>query len=83
VYAYWYGATFLVDPTLDTVLSAGGGTYKGAPVPGTSGYDLNAFNATGAFLTDQIPGYQFDLDAMMIDNDSQTCPIDHHGNFKE
>lgn len=82
VYDYWYGATFAVDPTLNTVLTTQGGTYKGAPVSGTSGYALNAFNATGAFLTDNIPGFDFDWDAMMLNNDSQTCPIDHFGNFK-
>jgi hypothetical protein len=81
VYDYFYGATFAADPTLDTVLNTNGGTYKGAPVPGTSGYDLNAFNATGAFLTNNIPGYQFDWD-VMVAGGSDACPIDHHGNFK-
>jgi hypothetical protein len=51
-------------------------------VPGTSGYALNAFNATGAFLTNNIPGYNFDYDDLLLDDDSQTCPIDHFGNFK-
>ena len=84
VYDEWYGATLADDPTLETVLTTNGGTYKGAPVPGTSGYDLNAFNATGAYLTDQIPGYSFDWDVMMAatDNDND-CPIDHFGNFKQ
>jgi hypothetical protein len=54
---------------------------KGAPVPGTLGYALNAFNATGAFLTDHIPGTSFDINALSAD-DSKTCPIDHFGNFK-
>jgi hypothetical protein len=81
VYDYFYGATFASDPTLDTVLNTNGGTYKGAPVPGTSGYDLNAFNATGAFLTNNIPGYQFDWDVMTAGG-SDACPIDHFGNFK-
>lgn len=81
VFDYWYGATFAVDPTLETVLTTNGGTYKGAPVPGTSGYELNAFNATGAFLTDNIPGYQFDWDVMEAGG-SDACPIDHFGNFK-
>ncbi len=81
VYDYWYGATFAVDPTLETVLNTNGGTYKGAPVPGTSGYELNAFNAAGAFLTNNIPGYQFDWDVMQAGG-SDACPIDHFGNFK-
>jgi hypothetical protein len=42
---------------------------------------LNAFNATGAFLTDNIPGIDFDI-SFVQDDDSQTCPIDHFGNFK-
>jgi hypothetical protein len=81
VYDYWYGATFAADPTLDTVLNSNGGTYKGAPVLGTSGYALNAFNATGAFLTDYIPGFDFNW-ATMLAGGSDACPIDHHGNFK-
>jgi len=87
VYDSFYGATFLADPTLNTVLTASGGTYKG---PGVAGTDtrtqspnaaLNAFNATGAFLTDNIPGFDFDP-SFVSDDDSQTCPIDHFGNFK-
>jgi hypothetical protein len=81
VYDAFYGATFGPDPTLNTVLTTSGGTYKGSPVPGTLGYALNAFNATGAFLTDNIPGYDFDINSLASD-DSQTCPIDHFGNFK-
>ena len=88
VYSGFYGATFLADPTLNTVLTTTGGTYKG---PGVAGTDvrtqppnpaLNAFNATGAFLTDGIPGFMFDP-AVVSDNESDTCPIDHFGNFKE
>lgn len=82
VYDYFYGATFPVNPTLDTVLNTNGGTYKGAPVPGTSGYALNAFNATGAYLTEQIPGFHFDWNVMMSGS-SEACPIDHWGNFKD
>jgi hypothetical protein len=80
VYDYWYGATFAADPTLEIVLN-NPPTYSGPPVAGTSGYALNAFNATGAFLTNNIPGYQFDWDVMMAGG-SDACPIDHHGNFK-
>ena len=81
VFNVWYGATYPVDPTLDTVLTTDGGTYKGRPVIGTSGYELNAFNAVGAFLTDQVPGYRFDWD-LMKDGSSDACPIDHFGNYK-
>jgi hypothetical protein len=88
VYDGFYGATFGTDPTLNTVLTSSGGTYKG---PGVSGTDprtqspnpaLNAFNATGAFLTDHIPGYAYDPSVLNQD-ESDTCPIDHHGNFKQ
>jgi hypothetical protein len=82
VYDYFYGATFAADPTLYGVLTAPTPSpYKGAPVPGTSGYELNAFNAVGAFLSNNIPGYQFDWD-VMIAGGSDACPIDHFGNFK-
>lgn len=82
VYQEWYGATFGENPTLDTVLTTNGGTYKGAPNPGTNGHALNAFNAVGAFLTDQIPGYHFDWD-VMVAGGSDACPLDHFGNFKQ
>ena len=83
VYDYFYGATFGSDPTLYGVLTAPNPSpYKGAPVPGTSGYALNAFNATGAYLTDTLPGYTFDWDVMQEGSDD-ACPIDHHGNWKE
>jgi len=81
VFDVWYGATFAADPALITVLTTNGGTYKGPPVPGTSGYALNAFNATAAFLTDGIPGYAFDWNVMQAGG-SDACPIDHFGNFK-
>jgi hypothetical protein len=80
VYDVWYGATFAVDPTLQTVLN-NPNIYSGPPNPGTSGYPLNAFNATGAFLTDHIPGFSFSL-SVMQSGSSTACPIDHHGNFK-
>lgn len=64
VYNFWYGATFAANPTLETVLN-NPQTYSGAPLPGTSGYPLNAFNATGAYLTDNIPGYNFDISVML------------------
>jgi hypothetical protein len=80
VYNVWFGATFVADPTLQTVLN-NAPTYSGPPNPGTSGYALNAFNATGAFLTDNIPGVDFDF-AVMQAGSSDACPIDHFGNFK-
>jgi hypothetical protein len=80
VYDYWYGATFAVNPTLYIVLH-NPSTYSGSPLAGTSGYELNAFNATGAFLTNAIPGYQFDWD-VMVAGGSDACPIDSFGNFK-
>ena len=80
VYDVWYGATFAVNPTLETVLNDAP-TYSGPPVPGTSGYALNAFNATGAYLTDNIPGYHFDVD-VMVAGGSNACPIDSFGHFK-
>ena len=79
VYDYWFGNS-LPSITLGTVLNAPS-TYSGPPVPGTSGYALNAYNATGAALTNQIPGYQFNWNVMMAGG-SDACPIDHHGNFK-
>ena len=85
VYDSFYGTTFASDPSLNTVLTTNGGTYKG---PGVAGTDprtqlvpLNAFNATGAFLTDHIPGVSFDV-ATMLAGGSDACPIDHFGNFK-
>jgi hypothetical protein len=79
VYPVWYGATFVANPSLQTVLN-NPPTYSGAPLAGTSGYALNAFNAVGAFLTDKLPG-GFNFAALQNDN-SDTCPIDHFGNFK-
>lgn len=81
VYDYWYGAEFAADPTLNIVLN-NPSTYSGPPLAGTSGYALNAFNATGAYLTNLIPGYQFDWNVMMAGG-SDACPIDNFGNFKQ
>jgi hypothetical protein len=80
VYDFWYGATFAADPTLKNVLD-NPPTYSGPPNAGTSGYQLNAFNATGAMLTDNIPGFDFDFDVMQ-GGSSEACPIDHFGNLK-
>ena len=75
----FYATASVANPTLETVLKTpGANTFGSAAAP----YGLNAFNATGAFLTNNIPGYAFSLDALQQDNESDTCPIDHHGNFK-
>jgi len=71
-------SSWCADPTLDATLTDN--AYKSGEL--TSGpFSLTPFNATGAFLTDNIPGYDFDASFMQFD-DSQTCPIDHFGNFK-
>lgn len=79
VFDFWYGATFDVNPTLATVLGDAS-TYSGKTFAGTSGYALNAFNATGAMLTDSLDGFDFEFD--FVDNKSDMCPIDHSGNWK-
>jgi hypothetical protein len=80
VYDSFHGASYATDPSLQTVLG-NPQIYSGAPTPGTLGHPLNAFNATGAFLTSQIPGFTFDFDVMQAGG-SNACPIDHHGNYK-
>lgn len=83
----FYGADLDPSVSLNTVLTTSGGTYKGPGVAGTdprtqpSNPALNPFNATGAFLTDKIPGVSFDP-ATMLAGGSDACPIDHFGNFK-
>jgi hypothetical protein len=79
----FYDTASAANPTLETVLNASGAnTYGEASDP----FGLNAFNATGAFLTDQIPDYVFDPELYDLPNDDprreQACPIDKHGNFK-
>ena len=62
-------------PTLDQVLTTpGANTYGKASAP----LGMNAFNATGAFLTDRLAG-GFDP---AKDGVEGTCQIDHHGNYK-
>jgi hypothetical protein len=68
------GSAVTLDNTLNQV-SYKSGTLASGP------YGLTPFNATGAFLTNNIPGYSFDV-SFMSEDDSQTCPIDHFGNFK-
>jgi hypothetical protein len=79
VFSVWYGGTFAANPALQTVLN-NPQTYSGPPLAGTSGYALNAFNATGAMLTGKLPGgFSF---AVMQSGSSEACPIDHFGNVK-
>jgi hypothetical protein len=72
----FYDTASAADPTLIEVLTTPGANTFGAE---SGPYGLNAFNATGAFLTEQIPGFHFDPDLIGAEN---ACPIDNHGNFK-
>ena len=76
--AYYGTPTLLLPPggpTLDQVLNTpGANTYGAASAP----LGLNAFNATGAFLTDQLAG-GFDLTKVGVEG---ACQIDHFGNYK-
>lgn len=77
----YFGADLDPDVLLQTVLN-NPPTYSGSPVQGTSiPCALNAFNATGAYLTDKIPGFQFDCTVMQAGG-SDACPIDSFGHFK-
>ncbi|WP_162373938.1 hypothetical protein [Pseudoxanthomonas sangjuensis] len=72
----FYATASVAEPTLIQVLTTpGANTFGAADAP----YGLNAFNATGAYLTDQIPGFHFDP-ALVGAEDA--CPIDNHGNYK-
>jgi hypothetical protein len=77
VYDFWFGHTFAINPTLQTVLN-NPQTYSGPTDAGLSLIPLNAFNATGAYLTVQA-GFSFD--PSLLGNDD-ACPIDHFGNLK-
>jgi hypothetical protein len=73
----YYANDLSADQLLTYVLNHPG-DYGGAL--GTAGpYDLTAFNAVGAYLTDQIPGYQFDPSLVGSDD---ACPVDAHGQLK-
>ncbi|MDO8893877.1 hypothetical protein [Nitrosomonas sp.] len=72
------------DPSLGTVVNnptSFGGKLGAVAGTLTAPNALTAFNAVGAFLTNNIPGYHFDWD-IMIAGGSDACPIDHHGNLK-
>ncbi len=77
VFDFWFGHTFAINPTLQNVLD-NPQTYSGQPDAGLSLVPLNAFNATGAFLT-SAAGFTFDPG--LIGNDD-ACPIDHFGHLK-
>jgi hypothetical protein len=90
VKALLFGETVEVDPqytptgtqpsniSLITILNDPP-TYSGPAIGTFRGWSANAFNLTGAWLTDQIPGYDFDPDRV---GQEDACPIDNHGNFK-
>ena len=98
VYSEWWGdgvdpltnTVVLSNPTIFTVLTATGGLYKGAGIsgwnpltqPANGGVAMNPFNATGAMLTSNIPGYTFDPQAYINAPKDEQCPIDHFGHFK-
>lgn len=72
----FYITPALAGPTLIEVLTTpNANTFGSAAAP----YGLNAFNATGAYLTNQIPLFQFD--PALVGNEA-ACPIDNHGNYK-
>lgn len=76
----YYANNLATDQLLTYVLNhpgAFGGTL------GTAGpYDLTAFNAVGAYLTDLIPGYKFDSSLVTSADEDAACPLDAHGAFK-
>jgi hypothetical protein len=86
----YYDTASAANPTLIQVLTTSGANTFGAA---SGPYGLNAFNATGAFLTANIPGYDFSsvlyeqcTKDNMTDEEKalceRACPIDNHGNFK-
>lgn len=80
VYSDFFGNALTTGTTLGMVLAAPN-TYSGPPVSGDLGYSLNAYNATGAFLTQQLAGFEFDP-VVMAAGGSNACPIDSNGTFK-
>lgn len=85
----FYGNDLGTLPDLSTVLTTSGNTYKGPAVSGTDprtqspNQALSPFNATGAYLTDHIPGYTFDPALIAAEaGGSDTCPIDNSGDYK-
>jgi hypothetical protein len=72
------------SPSIYTVVSSTGGTYKGSA---PEGYDMNAFNAAAAYLTEALEGYTFDWDLYLAadedNNNAEFCPFDAQGNLNE
>jgi hypothetical protein len=81
VYDYWFGGTFDANPSLETVVN-NPNTYGGDPVAGTSGHQLNAFNAVGAMLTDALDGFYFDPN-LKSGSDEEVCPLNNRGGENE
>jgi hypothetical protein len=83
-FAYFTGqnasdiASATKDAKLIEILGAAS-TFSGSPIAYYRAWAANAYNMTGAYLTDQIPGYEFDPDRI---GTADACPIDNHGNFK-
>jgi hypothetical protein len=73
--ANWVGSS-LANTTLGTILNDPQ-TYSGPPIGTYDGVSMNAFNAVGAHLTNQLTG-GFDP-AQFLPNG--TCQIDHFGNY--
>ncbi len=69
------------SPVLLQTILTDATTYSGPAIGTFYGWSANAFNLSGAWLTDQIPGFDFDP-SFVSNDDSQTCPIDHFGHFK-
>jgi hypothetical protein len=74
----FYATAFGADPTLNTTLTDN--AYRSGQLADNP-FGLTPFNATGAFLSDNIPGFDFDINLLGQD-ESNTCPIDHFGNWK-
>jgi hypothetical protein len=84
---------FTADPSLLTVLTTIGSTYKQNSADYTFPNSLgtlvgaNAFNATGAYLTSLIPPNPFTGDVYGFDPSlvgvTEACPIDNHGDYKD
>jgi GH35 family endo-1,4-beta-xylanase len=74
-----YNTQLAADPTLEQTLTSApykSGRLKRGP------YMLTPFEATGAYLTDNIPGYGFE--PLLLDGEGpDSCPIDNHGRFKK
>jgi hypothetical protein len=68
-------ATLTIGTVLTDVGGAGGANKYGAA---DDPHGLNAFNAVGAFLTDQLTG-GFDPNKVGVEG---ACQIDHHGVYK-